>query len=314
MPKNNFDDLSALVAVAREQSFTKAAAKLGVSQSALSQTVRDLEARLGVRLLTRTTRSVSPTEAGERMLRTIAPRFDEIEAEIASLRELRAKPAGTVRLTATEYAIDSLLMPKLSDLLLTHPDIKVEMIVDYGLTDIVAERFDAGVRSGEQVAKDMIAVRIGPDLRMAVVGAPSYFKTRPEPRRPQDLLSHNCINLKLPTHGNTNAWEFERGSRELRVRVDGQLTFNATSELLNAALRGFGLAYVPEGMAQPHLEKRRLKKVLADWCQPYSGYHLFYPSRRQSSAAFNLVVDALRHKNGRLTTSSPASPKSQGRA
>jgi DNA-binding transcriptional LysR family regulator len=296
MQRTSLDDLAALVAVARERSFTKAAAKLGVSQSALSQTVRELEARLGVRLLTRTTRSVSPTEAGERVLRTIAPRLEEIDGELAALRELREKPAGTIRITATEFAIESLLMPKLAKLLRDHPDIKVEMIVDYGLTDIVSERFDAGVRSGEQVAKDMIAVRIGPDMRMAVIGAPSYFKNRPEPKRPQDLLAHNCINLKLPTHGNVYAWEFERGNRELRVRVDGQLTFNATSKLLNAALGGFGIAYIPEGMAQPYVEKGRLKRVLADWCPPYSGYHLFYPSRRQSSAAFNLVVDALRHR------------------
>ena len=293
----SLDDLSALVAVAREGSFTKAAAKLGVSQSALSQTIRQLETELGVRLLTRTTRRVSPTEAGERVLRTIAPRFDEIRSELAALSELREKPAGTIRLTATEYAIESLLMPKLGPLLRTYPDIKVEMIVDYGLTDIVAERFDAGVRSGEQVAKDMIAVRIGPDMRMAVVGSPAYFKGRDEIRKPQDLVAHNCINLKLPTHGNVYAWEFERGKRELRVRVDGQLTFNSTAELLNAALAGFGLAYIPEGAAQPHIDKGRLKRVLADWCPPYSGYHLFYPSRRQSSAAFNLVVDALRHRS-----------------
>lgn len=296
MQRTSLDDLAALVAVARERSFTKAAAKLGVSQSALSQTVRELEARLGVRLLTRTTRSVSPTEAGERVLRTIAPRLEEIDGELAALCELREKPAGTIRITATEFAIESLLMPKLAKLMRDHPDIKIEMIVDYGLTDIVSERFDAGVRSGEQVAKDMIAVRIGPDMRMAVIGAPSYFKNRAEPKVPQDLVAHNCINLKLPTHGNYYAWEFERGKRELRVRVDGQLTFNATSELLNAALGGFGLAYVPEGMAQPYVEKRRLKRVLADWCPPYSGYHLFYPSRRQSSAAFNLVVDALRYR------------------
>ena len=296
MQRGNLDDLRALVAVGRERSFTKAAAKLGVSQSALSQTIRQLEARLGVRLLTRTTRSVSPTEAGERLLRTVGPRFEEIDAELAAVTELREKPAGTIRITATEYAIDAILMPKLAKLLREYPDIKVEMIVDYGLTNIVAERYDAGVRSGEQVAKDMIAVRIGPDLRMAVVGAPSYFKTRPEPKRPQDLLAHNCINLRLPTHDSLYAWEFERGSRELRVRVDGQLTFNATAQLLNAALAGLGLAYVPEGMVQTHVAKGRLTRVLADWCPPYSGYHLFYPSRRQSSAAFSLVVDALRYR------------------
>jgi DNA-binding transcriptional LysR family regulator len=296
MRRGSLDDLQALLAVGREQSFTKAAAKLGVSQSALSQTIRQLEARLGVRLLTRTTRSVSPTEAGERLMRTAGPRFEEIEAELAALSELREKPAGTIRITAMEYATDAILMPKLAKLLREYPDIKIEIIIDYGLTDIITERYDAGVRSGEQVAKDMIAVRIGPDMRMAVVGAPSYFRTRPEPKKPQDLIAHNCINLRLPTHGNVYAWEFERGSRELRVRVDGQLTFSGTAQLLNAALLGYGLAYVPEGMVQTHVDKGRLKRVLADWCQPYSGYHLFYPSRRQSSAAFTLVVDALRHR------------------
>ena len=296
MPKGSLDDLRALVAVARERSFTKAAAKIGVSQSALSQTIRQLEARLGVRLLTRTTRSVSPTEAGERLLRTVEPRFEEIDIELASIAELREKPAGRIRITATEYAIEAILLPKLARLMRLYPDIKIEMMVDYGLADIVTERYDAGVRSGEQVAKDMIAVRIGPDLRMAVVGAPSYFKSRPAPKRPPDLIGHNCINLRLPTHDNVYAWEFERNDRELRVRVDGQLTFNTTSQQLNAALAGLGLAYVPEGMVHNHIAKGRLRRVLEDWCQPYSGYHLFYPSRRQSSAAFSLVVDALRHR------------------
>ena len=296
MPKGSLDDLRALVAVARERSFTRAAAKIGVSQSALSQTIRQLEARLGVRLLTRTTRSVSPTEAGERLLRSVEPRFEEIDIELASIAELREKPAGRIRITATEYAIEAILLPKLARLMRLYPDIKIEMIVDYGLADIVTERYDAGVRSGEQVAKDMIAVRIGPDLRMAVVGAPSYFKSRPAPKRPPDLIGHNCINLRLPTHDNVYAWEFERNDRQLRVRVDGQLTFNTTAQQLNAALAGLGLAYVPEGMVQNHIAKGRLRRVLEDWCQPYSGYHLFYPSRRQSSAAFSLVVDALRHR------------------
>jgi DNA-binding transcriptional LysR family regulator len=299
MQRGSLDQLVAFIAVARERSFTGAAAKLNVSQSALSHTIRELEERLGVRLLTRTTRSVSPTEAGERLVRNIGPRFDEIENEVSAVREFREKPAGTIRITATEFAIDTVLLPKLAPLLRVYPDIKVEMIVDYGLADIVAQQFDAGVRSGEQVAKDMIAVRIGPDMRMAVVGAPSYFKTRPEPKRPQDLIAHNCINLRLPTYGNVYAWEFEKGSRELRVRVEGQLTFNGTAQLMNAALAGCGLAYVPEGLVQFHIAKARLKRVLADWCPPYSGYHLFYPSRRQSSAAFALVVDALRHRAGR---------------
>jgi DNA-binding transcriptional LysR family regulator len=299
MQRGSLDQLVSFVAVARARSFTGAAAKLNVSQSALSHTIRELEERLGVRLLTRTTRSVSPTEAGERLLRNIGPRFDEIEAEVTAVRELREKPAGTIRVTATEFAIDTILLPKLAPMLRAYPDIRVEMIVDYGLADIVAQQYDAGVRSGEQVAKDMIAVRIGPDMRMAVVGAPAYFKTHPEPKKPQDLISHNCVNLRLPTRGNVYAWEFEKGSRELRVRVEGQLTFNGTAQLLNAALAGCGLAYVPEGFAVADIAKGRLRRVLADWCPPYSGYHLFYPSRRQSSAAFALVVDTLRHRPGK---------------
>jgi len=296
MQRGNLDDLLALVAVAGERSFTKAAAKLGVSQSALSHTIRGLEERLEVRLLTRTTRSVAPTEAGERLLQTLIPRFEEIEAELAAVSELRNKPAGTIRITATEYAADGILLPKLAKLLREYPDIKVEIIIDYGLTDIVAERYDAGVRNGEQVAKDMIAVRIGPDMRMAVVGAPAYFKAKPEPKKPQDLTSHNCITLRLPTHGGLYAWEFEKGGREIKVRVDGQLTCNTSAQMLTAALAGFGLAYVPEDLAEPHIAKRRLYRVLADWCPPYSGYHLYYPSRRQSPAAFALLVDALRHR------------------
>src|SRR5580700_8906609 len=295
MQRGNLDDLLAFVAVGRERSFTKAAAKLGVSQSALSHTIRALEARLGVRLLTRTTRSVSPTEAGERLLHTLRPRFEEIDAELAALRELREKPSGTIRITATQHAVDTLLWPKLAKFLSRYPDIKVEIAAESALTDIVAQRYDAGVRSGEQVAKDMIAVRVGPDIRIAVVGAPSYFKARPEPKKPQDLIGHDCINLRLPTLGGLYAWEFEKGARALKVRVEGRLVFNGTLQMLNAALAGFGLAYVPEDAAQPYLAKGRLKRVLDDWCAPYSGYHLYYPSRRQSSAAFALLVDALRH-------------------
>jgi DNA-binding transcriptional LysR family regulator len=297
MQRGRLDDFLAFLAVAREQSFTRAAAKLGVSQSALSHTIRELEARLGVRLLARTTRRVAPTEVGERLVQTLGPRFEEIEAGLAVLGELRDKPAGNVRITATEYAADALLLPRLGKLLRDYPDIKVEIAVDYGLTDIVSQRYDAGVRSGEQVAKDMIAVRIGPDMRMAVVGASAYFRRRPEPKRPQDLVEHNCINLRLPTHGGLYAWEFEKAGRELKVRVDGQLTFNTTAQMLSAALSGFGLAYIPEGLAQPHLAKARLKRVLEDWCPPFSGYHLWYPSRRQSSAAFALVVEALRYRS-----------------
>ena len=296
MQRGHLDDLVAFVAVGRERSFTKAAAKLGVSQSALSHTIRELEARLDLRLLTRTTRSVAPTEAGERLLHTLGPRFEEIEAELAALSELREKPAGTIRITATEYAVDALLWPKLAKFLGRYPDIKVELFSDPALTDIVAQRFDAGVRAGEQVAKDMIAVRIGPDLRMAVVGAPAYFKTRAEPKRPQELIDHDCINLRLSTLGGLYAWEFEKGGREIKVRVEGQLTFNGTNQMLAAALSGFGLAYVPEELARPDLAKGRLKRVLVDWCPPYSGYHLYYPSRRQPSAAFALLVDALRFR------------------
>ena len=214
----------------------------------------------------------------------------------SAVRDLREKPAGIIRITATEYAADAILLPKLAKLLPAYPDIKVEIVVDYGLSNIVAEGYDAGVRSGEQVAKDMIAVRIGPDLRMAVVGAPSYFRGRPEPKKPQDLVGHNCINLRLPSHGGVYAWEFEKGGRELKARVEGQMTCNGANQMLTAALAGLGLAYIPQEMAEPHLAKGRLKRVLADWCQPYSGYHLFYPSRRQSSAAFGLVVEALRHR------------------
>ena len=297
MQRGNLDDLSAFLIVAHEGSFTRAAAKLGISQSALSYTIKELEARLKLRLLTRTTRNVSPTAAGERLLRNVGPRIAEIEAELVALTELREKPSGTIRITATEYATDAVLLPKLAKLLREYPDIKLEIVSDYGLTDIVAQRFDAGVRDGEQVARDMIAVRIRPDARMAVVGAPSYFRGRPELKKPSQLVVHNCINLRLPTHGGLYSWEFEKGSRELKVRVDGQLFFNTTTQMLQAALAGLGLAYLPEGLVQPHINKGRLKRVLEDWCPPYPGYHLYYPSRRQPSAAFALLVEALRHRD-----------------
>ena len=296
MQRANLNDLLAFLAVGRARSFTKAAAKLGVSQSALSHTIRGLEERLGVRLLTRTTRSVAPTDAGERLLRTVGPRLDEIDAELAALSELRAKPAGTVRITADEHAAEAVLWPALQQFLPDHPDIKVEIAIDNGLTDIVAERYDAGVRLGGIVAKDMIAVRIGPDLRMAVVGAPSYFATRPEPQRPQDLTGHSCISLRLPTLGGLYAWEFENDGHELRVRVEGQLVFNSIALMLEAALAGFGLAYLPEGRVQTHLATGRLIRVLADWCPPFSGYHLYYASRRQPAPAFAVLVDALRYR------------------
>ena len=296
MARENLNDLFAFLAVARERSFTRAAAKLGVSQSALSHTIRGLEERLGLRLLTRTTRSVSPTEAGERLVLTVGPRFEEIEAELAALAELREKPAGTIRITTGEHAASTVLWPKLAKFLPDYPDIKVEIISDQALTDIVAERFDAGVRFGEQVSKDMIAVRIGPDMRFAVVGSPSFFAGRAPPRNPQELIGHTCINLRLPTYGGLYAWEFEKGKRELKVRVEGQLVFNNLNQILNAALAGFGLAYVPEDLVQAHIKAGKLKRVLEDWCPPFPGYHLYYPSRRQSSPAFALIVDALRYR------------------
>jgi DNA-binding transcriptional LysR family regulator len=296
MPRENISDLLAFLAIAKERSFTKAAAKLGVSQSALSHTIRGLEEGLGLRLLTRTTRSVSPTEAGERLLRTVGPRFDEIKTELAALSELRDKPAGAIRITAGEHAAEAILWPAVARLLPNYPDIKIEIIVDYGLTDIVAERYDAGIRLGEQVAKDMIAVRIGPDMRMAVVGSPSYFAKQKRPKTPQDLTAHDCINLRLPTYGGLYVWEFEKGGRELKVRAEGQLVFNTIALRLSAVLAGLGLAYLPEDQVRAHLAEGRLVRVLADWCPPFSGYHLYYPSRRQSSPAFALIVDALRYR------------------
>ncbi len=296
MPHSSLDDLVAFLAVARERSFTRAAAKLGVSQSALSHTIRRLEAKLGIRLLLRTTRSLSPTDAGERLLGRLGPHFEQIDAELDGLTELREKPAGTIRITAGEHAACAVLWPVLAKFLPHYPDIKVEVIVDYGLTDIVAQRYDAGVRLGEQVAKDMIAVRIGPDMRMAVVGAPSYFAQRSPPKKPQDLPTHNCINLRLPTRGGLYAWELEKGRRELHVRVDGQLVFNNIALRINAVLEGLGLAFLPEDAVQPYLAQGRLRRVLEDWCPPFSGYHLYYPSRRQTSPAFGLLVDALRYR------------------
>lgn len=296
MPRDNLNELTAFLAVAREKSFTRAAAQLGVSQSALSHTVRALEERLGVRLLTRTTRSVSPTEAGERLVRSVGPRLDEIEAELVAISALRENPAGTIRITAGEHAADAVLWPAISRLLPDYPDIRVEIIVDYGLTDIVAERYDAGVRLGEQVAHDMIAVRIGPDQRMAVVGSPAYFSRQPKPRTPQDLTTHNCINLRLPTYGGLYAWEFEKAGRELKVRVEGQLIFNTAGLRMNAVLAGLGLAYLPQDQVRAPLASGELVRVLADWCPPFPGYHLYYPSRRQATPAFSLLVDALRYR------------------
>jgi DNA-binding transcriptional LysR family regulator len=304
--RENVNDLLAFLAVARERSFTKAAAQLGVSQSALSHTLRGLEERLGLRLLTRTTRSVSPTEAGERLLRTVGPRFEEIEAELAALNELREKPAGTIRISAGEHAAMMILWPKLEKLLPDYPDIKVEITVDYGLIDIVAERYDAGVRLGEAVAKDMIAVGIGPTMRMAIVGAPSYFAKRSKPKIPQDLVAHDCINLRMPTYGGLYAWEFEKGGQPLRVHVEGQLVFNNIGLRQSAALAGAGLACLPEDQVQPFLSEGRLVRVLEDWCPTFSGYHLYYPSRRQSSPAFAILVDALRYRSKAVPTAAEA--------
>ena len=295
MPRDAINDLQAFLAVAREQSFTKAATKLGVSQSALSHTVRGLEAQLGVRLLTRTTRSVAPTPAGDRLLTTMGPLLDEIEAGMAALSEFRDKPAGTIRITTGEHAAHTVLWPALERLLPDYPDIKVELDLNNGLTDIVAGRYDAGVRLGEQVAKDMVAVRIGPDARMAVVGAPSYFANRPRPRTPEDLTSHDCIGLRMQS-GGLLTWEFEKGDREVKVRVEGRLVFNSTLMALEAAVAGYGLAYLLEDRVQACLADGRLVRVLADWCPPFSGYHLYYPSRRQPTPAFTLLVDALRHR------------------
>lgn len=292
----NTHDLMAFLAVARERSFTRAAAQLGVSQSALSHTIRGLEERLGLRLLTRTTRSVAPTEAGERLLRTVGPKFEQIDSELSALTELREKPAGTIRITAGEHSAQTILWPCLTALLPRYPDIKVELVIDYGLTDIVAERYDAGVRLGEQVAKDMIAVRIGPDFCMAVVGAPAYFERKPIPKKPQDLTAHDCINIRLPTYGGIYAWEFEKRGRELRVRVDGPLVFNNIALRLNAVMAGHGLAYLPEDQVKPYVADGRLVRVLEDWCAPFPGYHLYYPSRRQQSPAFTVLVEALKYR------------------
>lgn len=296
MPRQPTNDLAAFIAVARERSFTRAAARLGVSQSALSHTITALEKRLGVRLLSRNTRSVSPTPAGERLLETVGPRMDEIESELAALSEFRDRPAGTIRITAGEHSAEAVLWPALARLLPDYPDIHVEVIVDYGLTDIVAERYDAGVRLGEQVAKDMIAVRIGPDMRMAVVGAPAYFESRAKPLTPHDLTRHSCINMRLPTYGGVYAWEFEKDGQEVRVRVEGQLTFNNLALRLNAAREGLGLAFLPEDVVAADVRGGRLVRVLEDWCEPFSGYHLYYPSRRQPSVAFALLVNALRYR------------------
>nr|WP_298795135.1 LysR family transcriptional regulator [uncultured Acetobacter sp.] len=297
MAHENFNDLAAFAAVAQERSFTRAAAKMGVSQSALSQTIRALEERLGLRLLTRTTRSVAPTEAGERLFQTIAPRLSEIEAQLADLSALRDKPAGTVRITTGEHPALSILQPALKRFLPENPDINIELIVDYGLTDIVAQGYDAGVRMGEQVAKDMIAVRIGPDMRMAVVASPKYFKRHSLPQSPHDLMEHNCINVRLPTYGGIFPWDLEKDRQGVNVRVEGQLVFNNLALRVKSAVDGLGIAYLPEDAVLPYIKAKRLVRVLEEWCPMFPGYHLYYPSRKHTPA-LSLLVEKLRYSSG----------------
>jgi len=294
MIKRNLNDLLSFVTVAREGTFTRAAAQLGVTQSALSQSISGLEARLQIRLLTRTTRSVSLTAAGERLLNAIGNRFDEIEAELDELSALRDKPSGTVRITCGDHIQRTVLLPKLTPLLREYPEIKVEFDINYGFRDIVADRFNAGVRMGDTIDKDMIAVPIGPPVRMAVVASPDYFAAHPKPKSPRDLVSHNCINMRMQSGGGLYVWDFQRKDKQLNVRVDGQLIFNTSPNIVDAALAGLGVAWLPEEEFAPHIEEGRLVRVLDDWCQPFPGYYLYYPSRRQPSPAFTLVVDALR--------------------
>lgn len=302
MLKDNFNDLLSFMVVARERSFTRAAAQLGVSQSALSHAMRNLEARLDVRLLTRTTRSVVPTEAGEQLLMRLTPHLLEIEQELTALRDRRDRPAGNIRLSAGEHAMSAVLWPVLKPFMAHYPDINIEVTVDNGLTDIVDGRFDAGVRLGEQIAKDMVAVRIAPDMQMAVVGSAAYFAKNGVPETPEQLENHRCINMRLPTLGGLYAWEFRHDGREIRVRVDGQLTLNSLPQRLDAAVAGLGLAYVPEESAAAQLADGRLTRVLESWCPSFEGYHLYYPSRRQHTTAFTLLVEALRNQNGQWST------------
>jgi DNA-binding transcriptional LysR family regulator len=296
MARDNINDILVFFAVARERSFTRAAARLGMTQSALSHIVRSLEARLGVRLLTRTTRSVSPTEAGERLLQNVAPRLEEIEAEIAAVSELGDKPAGTVRITAIDHVIDQVLWPRIAPLLPRYPDLHVEFSADYRIVDIAAERYDIGVRHGDQVDKDMIAVRLTPDVRMRIVGAPAYFAHRPLPASLADLMKHNCINLRLASSGGIYAWELRHEGRDIEARVRGQAVFSTAGHILNGALDGAGLGFLPEEMVGEHVEAGRLVSVMEDWCPLWPGLHAYYPSRRNSSRALALVIDAIRHK------------------
>lgn len=295
MLKDNINDLISFMVVARERSFTRAAAQLGVSQSALSHAMRNLESRLDVRLLTRTTRNVAPTEAGEKLYQRLSPHLQEIAQEIAALRDSRERPAGNIRLTAGEHAMNTIIWPRIKPFMQQYPDINIEVTVDNGLTDIVDERFDAGIRLGEQVARDMIAVRIGPDMRMAVVGSPDYLASHGVPQTPHELQQHHCINMRLPTKGGLYAWEFEHDGEPLRVRVEGQLTLNCLPQRIEAAEAGLGLAYVPEDTIAEGVAAGHLQHVLADWCVPFAGYYLYYPSRRQHTTAFALLVEALRY-------------------
>jgi DNA-binding transcriptional LysR family regulator len=296
MKREDLADLAGFLTVAEECSFTRAAARLGTSQSSLSHTISRLEARMGVRLLTRTTRRVAPTEAGERLAATLRPAFDDIEARLGQIAALRSKPAGTIRITSSRHATETIVMPAALRLMATHPDIKLEISIDQRLADLVGERYDAGVRLGEQVEKDMIAVPIGPSLRMAVVGSPAYFARREKPGAPHELTRHSCINLRLATLGGLYAWEFERNGRPLNVRVDGQFTCNDVTMVVHAAVNGMGLACLPSDQVEPLIAEGRLVRVLQDWCPPFPGYHLYYPSRRQTSAAFALLVEALRYR------------------
>ena len=296
MLRENVTDLIAFAAVARERSFTRAAGQLGVSQSALSHTIRGLEERLGLRLLTRTTRSVSTTPAGDRLLRAIVPNFAEIETELRALAELRDTPAGTIRITAPDFAVEGLLWPKLMPVIRDFPEVELEIVVDYNLTDIASEQFDAGVRYGDRVSEGMIAQRIGPDVRLICVATPGYFDAHGRPELPQDLNNHNCINVRLPSHGGLYAWEFEKDGKEIRIHTPGQLIFNSIGPMVAACLDGIGIAFMPDFHVADHLASGRLQTALEDWSQPFSGLHLYYPSRRHASPAFKLLLEALRYR------------------
>lgn len=297
MARENLNDLTAFVAVAREQNFTKAAAQLGVSQSALSHSLRALETRLGMKLLTRTTRSVSLTDVGDKLLEELGPYIDGIHDKLRSLKDLSEKTSGTVRISTSDYAINTVIWPKIQELLRKYPEIKLELIDDYTLTDIVSGRYDAGIRFGEQITNGMVSVKIGPDVRFAVVGTPEYFKNRKIPTHPHDLLEHNCINMRFPTYGNLYTWEFEKEGKALNVKVEGQLVFSRIYQILNASLEGHGLAHVPRDIAEEYIQRGELVSVLEDWCPYWDGYYIYYPGRRQPSRAFSILLDALRFYN-----------------